>query len=60
MKYYKCDNCEKEVPHKDAPVVLSGVTGTSGGILLPEFFCEKHFCSPTCFWEWIRRYDPSN
>lgn len=57
MKFYRCDMCEIE-EQGEPPVVLTGVTGLSGGILLPERFHEKHFCSPGCFWEWVEKYNP--
>lgn len=56
MKYYSCDNCKAEI--KAPEVVLKGVTGTSGGILLPEHFHKKHFCTPVCFWQWVDKYHP--
>lgn len=55
MKLYKCDNCSTESTTK-LKVSLKGITGTSGGILLPEAFHEKHFCKPGCFWEWCSKY----
>lgn len=65
MKFYRCDNgtCNKEMVGtgsftREPAVKLSGITGTAGGILLPEQFHRKHFCSPNCFWEWVRKYDP--
>lgn len=58
MKYYKCDKCEKEIITPE--VTLTGVIGTSGGILLPEQLHKKHFCSSECFWEWIKKYNPSD
>jgi hypothetical protein len=60
MKITKCDNCGVEQNVSQMPVTLKGVTGTSGGILLPEQYHEKHFCKPDCFWQWIRKYKPSN
>jgi hypothetical protein len=45
-----CDYCGKGCSH-DPQVQLKGVSGASG-ILLPEPFMEKDFCSPKCFWEW--------
>lgn len=56
MKHYTCDNCKIEISEPE--VILKGVLGTSGGILLPERLHEKHFCKPTCFWQWIDRYHP--
>lgn len=56
MKQYVCDKCGSYVTKPE--VVLKGITGTSGGILLPEQFHEKHFCSPGCFWKWIDLYNP--
>ena len=58
MKYYKCDNCAATI--KNPEVSLNGVTGTSGGILLPEQFHEKHFCNPDCFWQWTDKHHPTN
>lgn len=56
MKYYSCDNPSCEVKGTEPKVVLKGITGTSGGILLPEQCQEKHFCEPKCFWEWADKY----
>jgi len=56
MKYYQCDLCGN-VTSSELGVELKGVTGTSGGILLPERLQEKHFCNPDCFWKWIHKYD---
>lgn len=57
MILYKCDFCEKE--YKWPPrVTLNGVTGTSGGILLPESQQERHFCATICFWKWVVKYMP--
>jgi len=58
MKHYTCDNCEKAGYGNDVEVVLKGISGTSGGILLPEKLQEKHFCCPECFWEWVNKYKP--
>lgn len=57
MIYYICDNCNK-VTVGDPEVKLKGISGTSGGILLPEKYIEKHFCCPTCFWRWSIKYNP--
>lgn len=54
MKFYICDNCGNKTP--TAQVILKGITGTSGGILLPEQLHKKHFCKPECFWEWVATY----
>jgi len=56
MKYYTCDNCEVKLPI--IAVVLKGVTGTSGSILQPEEFRERHFCTPKCFWLWVDKCKP--
>lgn len=56
MKFYRCNFCEKEI--NEALVVLNGIVGISGGILLPERFHQKHFCSPICFWDWVSKYKP--
>ncbi len=57
-KQYTCDECAELISE---PVVrLSGVTGTSGGILLPERFHVKHFCGPACFWTWVGKYKPKH
>uniref|UniRef100_A0A6M3LBZ2 Uncharacterized protein n=1 Tax=viral metagenome TaxID=1070528 RepID=A0A6M3LBZ2_9ZZZZ len=57
MIFFQCDECSKKVGGVPE-VKLNGITGTSGGILLPERFHEKHFCKPACFWNWARKYDP--
>ena len=57
MKYFDCDNCKKTTTG-DPDIWLNGITGTSGGILLPSRFIEKHFCSVDCFWEWIDKFHP--
>ena len=56
MKFYRCDFCEKEI--NEALVVLNGIVGISGGILLPERFHKKHFCSTICFEDWVLKYIP--
>lgn len=56
MNHYTCDDCGTTV--SEPKVVLKGVIGTSGGILLPERFQEKHFCKPACFWRWVSIYHP--
>jgi hypothetical protein len=58
-KFYRCDYCEKETSG-DAEIELNGVLGTSGGILLPERYHKKTFCSPACFWSWAEKYKPDN
>jgi hypothetical protein len=55
MKIYQCDECEKQCETEPA-VEVRGITGTSGRILLPDRFIEKHFCSTDCFWQWIRKH----
>jgi hypothetical protein len=55
MKFIRCDQCQKEV--FEPVVTLNGIHHGSG-ILLPERFHEKHFCSPDCFWAWIKKEDP--
>lgn len=57
MLSYRCDNCHKDKPGKPI-AVLNGITGTSGGILLPENLHERHFCGPECFWEWVKKFNP--
>lgn len=61
MKYYLCDNdnCGEKVEGTEPSVVLKGITGTSGGILLPERFHKKHFCKPECFWQWVHKHRPN-
>lgn len=54
MRQYVCDNCEKVILKPE--VVLKGIAGTSGSILMPELFPEKHFCVPECFWQWIETH----
>jgi len=51
---YKCDLCGEE--YQGEQVFLRGVTGTSGGILMPEWCHERHFCSVRCFWKWTEKY----
>lgn len=58
MKFYRCDKCGTEEPRSEPTVSLTGATGTSGGILLPERFHVKTFCSVECFWKWINLYCP--
>ena len=64
MKHYRCDECGKETGQNgtgaEPPIVLKGIAGTSGGILLPERFLEKHFCSPECFWDWADKHNINN
>ena len=57
MKKYECDFCNKPMASRP-PVKLKGITGTSGGILLPEHFHTKDFCSTDCFWKWCVKYCP--
>ena len=52
-----CDRDRKDMEH-DFHISLKGITGTSGGILLPEQFHEKDFCSSDCFWDWVEKYNP--
>lgn len=61
MRLFRCDNdgCEK-LQNGEPAVSLNGVTGTSGGILLPEQFHKKDFCSVECFWVWVSKYRPQN
>jgi hypothetical protein len=54
---YKCDFCESTSISEPA-VELNGITGTSGGILLPEQFHKKIFCTRSCFWSWVEIYKP--
>ena len=56
---YKCDFCGLE-SSSEPEVELYGITGTSGGILLPERFHKKQFCKPPCFWSWVKKYKPDN
>jgi len=56
MKYYACDFCEIKI--NEPEVELKGVTGTQGGLLLPERFHVKHFCSTECFWDWVIKFKP--
>jgi len=58
MKHYTCDNCEAVISGGDPNVFLNGIIGSSGGILLPELFQEKHFCGPECFWQWVDKHHP--
>jgi len=51
LKIYRCDQCKKEEAG-DPTVTLKGIAGSQGGILLPGYYHEKHFCSPACFWGW--------
>jgi len=55
---YKCDECGKESTSKK-DVQLSGISGTSGGILLPERFSNRMFCNPVCFWVWVEKHKPN-
>lgn len=55
MICYECDWCQK-IKHGKPEIILKGIVGTSGGILIPERFHEKHFCDPECFWKWIDKY----
>lgn len=57
MIYYICDNCNKTAIG-DPDVKLKGVNGTSGDILLPEKYIEKHFCCLICFWRWSIKHNP--
>jgi hypothetical protein len=59
MVTYKCDNCGKETTSKPE-VWLHGVTGKSGGILLPEKHHDRNFCSPDCFWIWAEKFTPND
>lgn len=63
MIYYTCDN--DDIPDHgklkragEPVVILKGVTGTSGGILLPEPLHLRHFCSSECFWTWVDKFNP--
>ena len=54
MKIYKCDrNLCDEICDENKMITLKGYTGLSGGILLPDSFQEKNFCSALCFEVWI-------
>ena len=54
MKIYKCDrNLCDNVCNESEMITLNGYTGLSGGILLPDAYQEKHFCSAQCFEVWI-------
>jgi hypothetical protein len=59
MVYYRCDKCDKVFFEKPI-ITLKGIAGTSRGILLPQAYIEKHFCSPNCFWRWTLKYNPLN
>ena len=54
MKNYTCDTCEATI--SNPKIILKGLTGTSGGILLPDRFIEKHFCGSDCFLDWVDKY----
>jgi len=56
MKYYECDFCGARM--HEPLVGLMGITGTSGGILLPESLHTKEFCNSECFWGWCDKYHP--
>ena len=56
MKKYECDACNKEIGGGEPDIKLSGIAGTSGGILLPGRFQEKHFCCEDCFRDWMDKY----
>jgi len=60
MKIFKCDNDDCDNTQSSPKVTLKGITGTSGGILLPEVFHVKHFCDPKCFWAWAKKYKEEN
>ena len=55
-KHYTCDFCKENIYEPE--VMLRGVVGVSGGILLPEKYQERHFCSSECFWNWAGRFSP--
>lgn len=56
MKIFKCDNDGCDNAANSPLVTLKGITGTQGGILLPERHHVKHFCSTQCFWTWTEKY----
>ncbi len=53
MIFYKCDQCDKELGGRPKIVLTGYVRKHDAGILLPEHFHEKHFCSRKCFEEWM-------
>lgn len=53
MKYYRCDQCKKEVDHPKVGL-LGYYPHKAAGFLLPEH-CQSHeFCSRECFLAWMR------
>jgi hypothetical protein len=53
---YTCDYCN--TAYFGERVFLKGVTGTSGGILMPELYHKRDFCSSVCFWWWTKKSTP--
>lgn len=51
MRIILCDYCKQQV-HGDHPISLRGVCESRGGILLPEQFHQRDFCSKGCLANW--------
>ena len=46
---YKCDECKNDIKGEPGVVI-------SGTMKLGFIDTEGHFCTPVCFWNWIKPF----
>ncbi len=55
MIYYKCDDCNKDFHCEPSRTITGYTPPNDAGILIPDNFIVKHFCSKECIVSWMAK-----